>query len=234
MNDHDSLAQLLTLQSWMSAAFPTGAYSCSMGLETAIQDGRVRSVESCQDWISSVLVHGSGWNDCVILAHAYRATCTLSDDREKSMQSLRYLNELSLALQPGAERMAETTRLGSAFLDAASAWGRRDQVPWNDLGTARGLPLVIGALGAVHDMPLRLLAASSLQSMTSNLAWIATRLVPLGQSSCLRLIAALAPLIHEITDRAIEASLDDLGSSTLLADLASLQHERLPGRVCQT
>jgi urease accessory protein len=70
--------------------------------------------------------------------------------------------------------------------------------------------------------------------MTSNLAWIASRLVPLGQTTCLQMIATLETTVEDIAILAMGASLDDLGSCTLLADLASLQHEQLAGRVCQT
>ena len=245
MSESLPLKQHLMLQSWMSAAFPTGAFSCSHGLETAIQDGRILDAQGCLEWIQAITSRGSGWNDSVILANAYRLGGQLLDSqstvaREEparqtdTANSLRELNDLALALQAGAERHLETARLAAAFQSSAAAWGTFDDIPWQSLGRDLALPVVTGILGVAHRIPQTLLIASTLQSMTSNLAWIATRLVPLGQTACLQLIATLEHTIMDVANRTTDASLDELGSCTLLADLASLQHEHLTGRVCQT
>ncbi len=244
MGDEASLRQLLTLQTWTSAAFPTGAFSCSHGMETAIQSGQVHDAESCHDWIHAIITQGSGWNDSIIMAQAYRITqarivdssapSTALEPAQYSPQALNDLNDLALALQSGAERHAETTQLAAAFLSSASAWHKPAVLDFPATGQDMALPVVCGYLGGLHRMPVRLLIASMLQSMSSNLAWIATRLVPLGQTSCLQLIARLEPVIETISLQCSNASLEDLGSATLLADLASLQHEQLAGRVCLT
>lgn len=234
MSTSATLTQLLTLQTWMSAAFPIGAFSCSHGLETAIQDNRVHDSSSCIEWIETICTHGSGWNDSLILAHAHRLSQTLLEGVSNNVNELRDLNDLALALQSGAERYLETTQLASAFLQAAKAWGETDKVPWQALGSELSLPVTLGALGALHNLPLTLLIASSLQSTTSNLVWIAARLIPLGQNTCLQLVSSLEPVIEQVASKVAGSSLDDLGSSALLADLASLQHEQLRGRICQT
>lgn len=248
MNEAATLQQLLTLQSWTSSAFPIGAFSCSHGMETAIQHGTVHDATSCHDWIHAIITQGSGWNDSIIMFQAYRLSLpearrnnaspdTLPDEM-LHCEALRELNALALALQAGAERYRETTQLAAAFLASAAAWQKTPLFLESDDRQAPApplaLPVVCGCLGAWHDMPARLLVACTLQSVASNLAWIATRLIPLGQTSCLQLIASLEPVIEEVSDRAHQASLDELGSCTLLADIASLQHEQLTGRVCLT
>lgn len=243
MTEAASLRQLLTLQTWTSAAFPTGAFSCSHGMETAIQQATIHDADSCQDWIHAIVTQGSGWNDSIIMAQAHRLSLHFRQeaavlpeplDHQPILDELNSLNELALALQAGAERYRETTQLAAAFLASATAWqGTADQ-HCPDPGHEMALPVVYGWLAALHDMPARLVIASSLQSMASNLAWIATRLVPLGQSDCLRLIARLETTIEAVSLAASSATLDELGSCTLLADLASLQHEQLAGRVCLT
>lgn len=227
---------------------------------------------------------GSGWNDSVLMAHAWRAArsgdgrqAVDTDEQTVSARSqqpsdsmasqLQSLNELSLALQVGAERYRETTQLAAAFLDAARAWqpettslwpatqaspasarerideDSAEQIAQHTEGSraehvgkrpALALPVVCGWLGAVHGIPLQMLLAGTLQATSSNLAWIATRLVPLGQSDCLKIIASLESVVEDVALRACDATLQELGSATLAADLASLQHEQLPGRVCLT
>jgi urease accessory protein len=50
-------------------------------------------------------------------------------------------------------------------------------------------------------------------------------LIPLGQTDSQRVLAALEPAVVATGERAIDASLDDLGSATFRADLASMRHE---------
>lgn len=228
-------AALLKLQTWMSSSFPIGAYTCSHGIETAISDGRLHDVPSTHQWLQTILQHGSLWNDAILLSHAWHAVHDQHNGiRTPNIRTLTELNQLSLALQAGAERHLETTQLGAAFLSAARAWPETDTLNWHALGSELAFPVIVGAAGALHDLPLAAVCASTLQSTLSNLAWIATRLLPLGQSDCLSIIVELEADITSVSKRATSATLDDLGSCALLCDLASLQHETLRSRVCQT
>jgi urease accessory protein len=51
------------------------------------------------------------------------------------------------------------------------------------------------------------------------------RLVPLGQTDGQRVLAALTPVVAATCERALVASLDDLGGATFRADLVSMRHE---------
>jgi len=226
-----SLTAQLRLQTFLNASFPIGAFTCSHGIETAIQDGRLHDDSSCLDWITTILTCGSGWNEAVLMNHAYHlARAGLHSNTE----ALRELNSLALALQAGQERWFETTTLGASFLAAARAWPQSAQIQWHEVGDELALPVVIGALGRMHDMEKDALLASALQSTASNMVWIATRLIPLGQSKSLGIIAQLELHCCAVALKAIGTSLDDLGSCAVLADIASLQHETLHSRVCRT
>lgn len=246
MSDIDS--QLL-LQTWMSAAFPTGAFSCSHGIETAIADGRITNSAECENWIASIVQSGSGWNDALIITNAYAIVTsnvkltgmaydadanTSAPEPGEVSSTLPELNALALALCSGAERLRETTQLGLAFAKAACAYR---QVQPSCLTLVAGdiaLPVAIGVEGALAKIPLQNLLPASLQASSSNLVWIATRLVPLGQTQALRVIANLQPLVQATALQAMNASLDDIGSGTVLADLASIEHEQLASRICIT
>ncbi len=64
-----------------------------------------------------------------------------------------------------------------------------------------------------------------LHALTSNWISAGSRLIPLGQTDSQRVLAALEPVVAATARRALAASLDDLGSATFRADLASLRHE---------
>ena len=64
-----------------------------------------------------------------------------------------------------------------------------------------------------------------LHALVSNWISAGARLIPLGQTDGQRVLAALEPAVAATAQRALAASLDDLGSATFRADLASLRHE---------
>src|ERR1700724_2617255 len=63
---------LLRLQSWLSPAFPTGAYSYSHGLEAAIESSQIRTRHTLVDWVDADLRYGSASNDAIFFVEAWR------------------------------------------------------------------------------------------------------------------------------------------------------------------
>lgn len=229
----------LTLQTWMSAAFPIGSFTCSHGLESAITNDQLNDAKSAEHYIRSIIEYGSGWNDAVLLVAAYNAVShsidnLLIDSSGDYKSALSPINDLALALCSGAERLTETTQLGYSFTKAAAASSTNIPAVNKLVDKEIALPVAVGACGALANIPLELLLPASIQSTSSNLVWICTRLVPLGQSQALSIIASMAPAVTECAQRAINSSLDDLGSCALLIDLASIEHEELHSRICIT
>ena len=70
-----------------------------------------------------------------------------------------------------------------------------------------------------------------LQAFSNNLIAVALRLVPLGQTNGLEIMRELMPAITRTATRATTSTLGDLGSSTLLSDIASMKHEIQYSRV---
>ena len=64
-----------------------------------------------------------------------------------------------------------------------------------------------------------------LHALVSNWISAGSRLIPLGQTDSQRVLARLEPAVASTAERASGASLDDVGSATFRADLASLRHE---------
>ena len=83
-------AALQKLVTWLSPAFPVGAFAWSAGLETAIADRRVTDSERLQNWIDGALAHGGIRTDAILLAHAHRAFA--------DQAGLQELADLSLAI----------------------------------------------------------------------------------------------------------------------------------------
>lgn len=211
----------LPLLVWLSPSFPVGAFAYSHGLEWAVEAGDINNAATCEAWISDLLVHGSGYNDAIIVAAAHRAVITCDH------AALGEVAELAVAMQPSSERHLEATAQGNAFLRAArAAW----EVPsLAFLKTAWdgdvAYPVAVGVLSAGHVIPLPITLEAFILAFSANLVSAAVRLGPIGQTDGQRILAALMPTIRKIAKRASDSTIDDLGSAAFRSDLASLRHE---------
>jgi urease accessory protein len=214
-------AALYRLMTWLSPSFPVGAFSYSSGIEWAVEAGDICDAASLRSWLISMLADGPGFCDGVFLAHAHRAASSLDQ------AGLRDIAELAAAFVPSRERYLETSAQGRAFIDIARA-------AWNCDGLDRLVsccdgvivyPVAVGLVSAAHAIPLAPTLHAFLHALTSNWISAGARLVPLGQTDSQRVLALLEPIVVSTGKRALEASLDDLGSATFRADLASMRHE---------
>jgi urease accessory protein len=214
-------AALYRLMTWLSPSFPVGAFSYSSGIEWAVEAGDIADAESLRGWLASMLADGSGFCDGVFLAHAHRAASS-GDDAQ-----LHEVAELASALAPSRERHLETSAQGRAFVEIArAAWNcaSLDRL-MSSCGGAIVYPVAVGVVSAAHGIPLAPTLHAFLHAVTSNWISAGSRLVPLGQTDSQRVLAQLEPIVAATARRALEASLDDLGSTTFRADLASMRHE---------
>jgi urease accessory protein len=62
-------------------------------------------------------------------------------------------------------------------------------------------------------------------AIAANLVSAGARLIPLGQTDAQITIARLAPMVSQVAARAVETSLDDLGTAAPAQELCSLLHE---------
>jgi len=221
-------AELLKLITFLSPAFPVGAFSYSHGLEWAIDSGAVRTTDALQRWLADLLEKGSVWTDAVLFVEAYQAARVLDSPR------LRSAAELACALSPSRERHLEATAQGRAFLDtilaswpSPSAWFLRDL---NDATYS----VAVAAVAADHGIAAESALPAYLNAFIANLISVGVRLIPIGQNAGLSVLAALHPKIAMIAERALRSTLDDLGSATILSDIASMRHEKQYSRVFRT
>jgi urease accessory protein len=217
----DEAAALYRLMTWLSPSFPVGAFSYSSGIEWAVEAGDIRDAASLRDWLAAMLTDGSGFSDAVFLAQAHRAATLRIDS------GLREIAELAAAFVPSRERQLETTTQGRAFIEIArTAWAGEDL---DRMVAACGgvivYPIAVALVSAAHAISVAPTMHAFLHALVSNWISAGARLVPLGQTDSQRILASLEVDVAATAKRALEASLDDLGSATFRADLASLRHE---------
>jgi urease accessory protein len=220
MRERTAGSSLLKLAAWLSPTFPVGSFSYSHGLERAVEDGLVTNAASLSQWIEALLLRGSGWNDAIVLAEAWRQ----ANDGVAPVETAA----LAQALAGSAERHMESTLQGGAFLKAASSWPHAlvaelpDDCPY---------AVAVGAVAGAHGVPLEETLSLFLQAFASNLLQAAIRLGVLGQSQSVELLARLEPALLDVAQRAAASTLDDLGSSTINSEIAAMNHETQTARL---
>lgn len=214
-------AALYRLLAWLSPAYPIGAYTYSHGLETAVEDGAVRSRARLVEYIATVLRAGAGRVDGALLAAAWRAA-EGGDDAALDVAAV-----LAAAWRGTAETALETMQQGTAFVAVTqSAWPE----PRFAAFAARhprnlAHPVAFGAAAGFQGIPLRPALAGWLGGFAANLVSAGVRLVPLGQTDGQIATAALHPVVEEAADAAMVADLNAIGSAAPMLDLLSMRHE---------
>lgn len=204
-------AQLLELTRWLSPAFPLGSFAYSAGLETEIAAGRLTDAAGVTDWLRQILHHGGLRCDAILLIAARQDPATAA--------------ATARAFAPTSERWEETRAQGAAFAATVTALGGPPVTP-------AALPVAVGdaarRLDALSDARI---AAHYLQAALASQVSAAVRFVPLGQTEGQRILMELAPDVQQVAQACALATLDDLGSAAVQADLSAAEHETMEVRI---
>jgi urease accessory protein len=215
---------LLKLQSWLSPAFPVGAYSYSHGLEWAVESGSVRDRLTLIDWLDADLRFGTLRNDGIFFRESWRAA------RQDATEPLVEIAELAAAFRGTSEFALEASQQGSACLATIrKVWPHRKLDAFSRALSAGNvqatLAVCIGSACGAHEIALELALPLYLQGSAANLITAAVRLIPLGQTDGQLALAALEGAVVAASTEILNATLDDLGSAAFMVDLASMAHE---------
>ena len=173
-----------------------------------------------------VIVHGALRNDLILLALITRA---------RSEHELADLQDLSAALQPSAERAKEACDQGQSFWAAyQAAWAPDNNSQVVDRGamslgamTLEPMTLTasVGLAARDYEMETTAVLEAFALAFVGNQISAAIRLGAVGQFDGQRITADRLPDLRDLCSNCASATLDDLGTATFGADLASLFHE---------
>ena len=198
-----------------------GSYAYSHGLEWAVEAGDVRDAKTLAAWLEDLLSHGAPRSDAVLFCRAHRAA------RANEWRALDAINDLAIALCGSAERRLETFAQGAAFLAAMrAAWACEAFAHWPQAPDAPvAYPVAVALATAGHGLSLKASLPAYMLAFQANLVSAAIRLGAIGQTDGQRILAHLTPLVRRQAEALENASLDDLGSCALRADIAAMRHE---------
>lgn len=209
------------------SAFPSGAFSHSFGLETAILAGRVCDEATLAAWLEAYLVDGWATLDGAALLLAMRGVADAArlDALVTAATHAPEIRAANARMTAAIFDSFAATAVTSAALDAyrrAIAGGRAHGVPSLAFG------LAYDALGI--DARDAFLACAS--STLTTLAAAGTRAIPLGQRATARVLwSARETALRALAEAEAIVTPDELRSQALDAELDALAHRVLDGRL---
>lgn len=213
--------ELYRLMSWLSPAYPVGAFCYSHGLEWLVESGAVSDAESLKHWLGDILLLGSGRNDAILFAHAHGAALY------GNLPALCEVADHANALATSAERRLETNAQGKAFSEiTCKTWGSASLSRLvSHYSNAISYPVAVGAAAADHAIALGPALEAYLHAFAANLVSAGVRLIPLGHTDGQRVLMQLESAVVETVALGLARNLSQFSNVAILAEMAAMKHE---------
>ena len=217
---------LLSLLQVSDSAFPTGAFSHSMGLEAFSDAGELGDVGDLKRVVATSL-EAAATSDCVALRTAHAATSVEDLVRvDRLLSATKLTRELRLASAATGRRfLTSVAALGEGrarcdgLFDEFSVLAREGAAPSN-AAVAHGV--AAGSLGLGPEEAL----LGYLYSAASSLVAAGQKLIPLGGSAAQHALHALGENILAAAEKSKQTEVEDMHAFAPLLDARSMLHER--------
>lgn len=211
----DALEAETALLQLSSAALPVGAFSYSQGLETAIDDERLRTPDDVARFIGDVLTLVTARYEAPVW---WRLRAALDADDATSFIEW---NDDFLATRESAELRAETLQMGHSMIELLRG-----------LGTSIDVDLDRWTWPAAHALASRAWRIAPRSALNGYLfGWLENQVLagmkalPYGQLAGQRMLQALRPVVAEVVSAASTIQDDDLTTQAPGYAINSARHE---------
>ncbi|CAD83208.1 Urease accessory protein UreF [Candidatus Blochmanniella floridana] len=218
MNIHRECRSLLSLIQIVSGNLPTGGFSYSKGLESAIEYGWVKSLEDFLNWQKQWIHEQLIYIDWPMLKRCYYYT-KINDSKnfkKCALQILSYRDTYELRL--------EEQRRGKAMEKLISQWYDPISDSWAVAFKCSGLASMAW-LGYEWNIPIKNLALGYAYNALESSIMVGLKLLPFGQRTAQKLLRYLVEFLPNAWDKADLVKDHEVGGNFLLQSIASACHE---------
>lgn len=223
--------QLLALLHLTDLTLPIGGFSHSAGLETYVQQQKVKDKAAAKEFITAMLTRNLCYNDGAFLSLAYDAAM------QNDIAGLIQQDQKCTACKLPAEMRMASLKLGIRLLKLFTPL-HHHPLQINYLQQITQAPellgnycIIMGLVAATQNIAkadtLNGFYYNALASMITN----CVKLIPLGQQDGQDLLMQLLPTLNQVTEKSMVPDQDLLGICCAGFDLRSMQHEQLYSRL---
>jgi urease accessory protein len=206
----------LRLLQLADSALPIGGLAHSFGLEALVAEADLTEADLAHyfaEWLQ-----GTGRVEAAFCMHAHG----VEDD-----EAWLALNARLSVWKPARESREASLRLGKRFLSLAATLMER---PLGASGEVH-LATAFGCVAAALQLPSKMAAAAFLHQSLSGAISACQRLLPVGQTTAMRLLWSLKPGMLESVEAAAITPIEELSNLQPMLEVASMRHPHLATRL---
>lgn len=214
---------------YLDTFFPSGGFAFSSGLETAVQEGNVRTAEDLNRYVVDSFRWGLGTCEAVALAQAYQAS--VNSDLKSVIQADCALESMKLC----RETRAASRQMGRSLLHHAIP-PQNDQGILEEFSTAVYSGQSPGHLAVTFGVVFQTIGWDQQQTIAgflyqAGVGFVSAsyKLLPIGQREGQRLLESWVPVIEELS-RNVDARAS-LMSWTPIQEIFAMRHSQLTSRM---
>jgi urease accessory protein len=208
---------LLRLLQLASPALPIGAFAYSQGQEAAVAAGLIHDEDSAAGWILGLLSGPLAHQDLPLFARLHAAHAA------RDTAAAGRWNDRLFASRPTAELQTEDRQVGAAFARVLDTLGLSRPEAASEGPTT--LAFQFARATAHFQIELRQALETFAFTWAEAQSSAAVRLVPLGQSAGLRIVARAGVAIPSAVTRALSLTDEEIGGAAPRLALLSTAHE---------
>lgn len=212
------------------SVFPIGSYTQSNGLETYVQKGLVKDVETSENYIRSVLKNSYMYSDFLAVKLAYEYA------ELEAYENIIEVDQLLSASKAAREMKEGSSKLCLRFLKLVNRFSSYDLVEKYRSSIENGEcmgqhSIVYGIFSAKVNInkedAIRAYVYNTASSIVNNCA----KLIPLGQADGQVILFKVQDLFENIMKEIEKLTIEDIGRCCIGFDIRAMQHEELYSRL---
>jgi urease accessory protein len=219
----NSLFHLLHLT---DPTLPIGGYSHSAGLETYVQNGKVKDAETARTFVTEMLNRNIRYTDAAFVSLAYDAAS------DKDLITLATLDQECNAVKLPMEMRQASLKLGMRLLKIFQPLLQMELADqYRKMILEKSADghycIVFGLMNISKEDALHGFFYNAAVGFVTN----SVKLIPLSQQSGQEILFSLQPLIKELAEKNMEPDKSLIGLCCTGFDIRCMQHEQLYSRL---
>ncbi|MBC2581208.1 urease accessory protein UreF [Clostridium sp. DJ247] len=222
--------EFLTLLQISDSIFPIGSYTQSNGLETYVQKGIIKDVETSKKYLEKMLLHNMKYGDILAVKLSYEAAknkdlyyITTIDNWVSSSKTPREIKEGSTKLCFRFIKLVEKLKPTEIieeyenFIKVKKCCGQHS--------------VAFGIFAAECGIEKKETLMAYVYNQASCIVNNCAKLIPLGQMEGQKILFEMQDTMNNVIEDLDELSIEDLGRCSIGFDIRAMQHEDLYSRM---